>query len=86
MLPDPNLAHEIQALLSEKLLVNVESPATDLLATAILDSLTVVQLLTHLEEHFQFKVMMEELDIEDLRSIHSIARLVAAQKQTCGAD
>jgi acyl carrier protein len=79
MLPEKDLVGEIRKLLSEKLLVEVESPDTDLLEGGILDSLTLVQLLVLLEEHFGLTVAMHELEIEDLRSIYSIARLVASQ-------
>jgi hypothetical protein len=34
----------------------------------------------HLEERFGLRVAVEDLEIEDLRSIHAIARLVARQK------
>ena len=85
MLSEEDAASQVQALLSEKLFVTVESHETDLLAAGILDSLTLVQMLMHLEERFGLRVAMEDLEIEDLRSIHAIARLVARQKQTCSA-
>lgn len=80
MAPDDDLAAEIQALLSEKLLVEVDSPDADLLETGSLDSLTLVQLLLHLEEHFDVRLALDELEIQDFRSIRSIARLVRAQR------
>ena len=85
MLHEEGVASEVQALLSEKLFVTVESHETDLLATGILDSLTLVQLLMHLEERFGLRVAVEDLEIEDLRSIHAIARLVTRQKRPCAA-
>ena len=85
MLSDEKLAREIQALLSEKLMAQVDSPDTDLLEAGVLDSLSLVRLLTHLEEHFGLKVVMEELEIEDFRSIRSIACFVASQKRACAA-
>lgn len=70
----------IRGLLSEKLLVEVDSPDADLLKAGILDSLALVQLLLHLEERFGVKIPLDELEIEDLRSISSIARLVENQR------
>lgn len=70
----------IRGLLSEKLLVEVDSPEADLLKAGILDSLALVQLLLHLEERFGVKIPLDELEIEDLRSISSIARLVENQR------
>ncbi|HUJ72761.1 MAG TPA: acyl carrier protein [Verrucomicrobiae bacterium] len=85
MLPEVELACEVQAVLSEKLMVQVASPDTDLLETGVLDSLTAVQLLLHLEERFGFKVAMEEVEIEDLRSIRALGRLIGRQKAACAA-
>jgi acyl carrier protein len=71
---------EIRGVLAEKLLVEVDSPDTDLLPAGILDSLALIQLLVHLEERFGVKIALQDLDIEDLRSIRSIARLVDNQR------
>jgi acyl carrier protein len=80
MLSEEDVASQVQALLEEKLFVTVESHETDLLAAGILDSLSLVQMLMHLEERFGLRVVVEDLEIEDLRSIHAIARLVVRQK------
>ena len=80
MPPDRNVAAEVESLLAENMLVTVESRDTDLVTAGLLDSLMLVQLLTHLEERFGFKVVMEHLEIDDLRSIHSIAHLVETQR------
>lgn len=74
--PLARLAGEIGGLISTKLLVDVASPDEDLLTTGVLDSMTLIQLLVNLEEYFGIRIPMEELEIEDLRSIESIARLV----------
>jgi D-alanine--poly(phosphoribitol) ligase subunit 2 len=75
-----NSVTEIRGLLSEKLLVEVDSPDADLLNAGILDSLALIQLLLHLEERFGVKIQLDELEIEDLRSISSIARMVENQR------
>jgi len=75
-------ASAIRALLSEKLFVEVDSTDADLLKAGILDSLALIQLLVHLEERFGVKIALDELDIEDLRSIDSIARMVEEQRAT----
>ena len=74
-----NLASEIRALLADKLLVEVDSAETDLLAAGTLDSLTLVQLLLELEQRYGLKLAVDELEIDDFRSVQSIARLVASQ-------
>lgn len=79
MSSENDLAGGIRALLSEKLLVEVDSIEADLLKAGILDSLALIQLLAHLEERYGVRIPLEELEIEDLRSISSIARLVETQ-------
>ena len=79
------LANEIAELIKEKLLVEVISPEEDLLVEGVLDSLTLIQLLIHLEERFRIRISLEELEIENLRSIGSIARLVEDRKFTSAA-
>jgi acyl carrier protein len=85
VLCEEDLAAEVQAWLREKLMAVIESQETDLLATGILDSLTLVQLLLYLEQHFDLKIAMEQLEIEDLRSVRTIARLVAREKRAVAA-
>src|SRR5205807_2097401 len=71
------LVHEIQALLLEKLSVRVESADTELHQTGILDSMTLVQFILQMEEHFGFHLPMEDLEPDSFRSVAMIAELVA---------
>jgi methoxymalonate biosynthesis acyl carrier protein len=68
---------DIRRVLSEKMYVEVGSPDADLLATGVLDSLALIQLLVHLEEEFGVKIALDQIEIEDLRSTASIAKLIA---------
>ena len=58
---------------------HIEAPAadTDLLESGILDSLQLVELLAQLEQRFGLRIRIEDIDLEDLRSLARIARLVA---------
>jgi acyl carrier protein len=73
------LTREIAQLINDRLLVEVRSPEDDLLASGVLDSLTLVQLLFDLERRFGVTIPLEELEIDDFRSINSIASLVQAR-------
>lgn len=73
------LTREIAQLINDQLLVEVSSPEDDLLASGVLDSLTLVQLLFDLERRFGVTIPLEELEIDDFRSINSIATLVQAR-------
>jgi len=66
------------ALFAESFHVEVPSSDTDLLETGILDSFQFVELLFELEQRFGFRIKIEEIDLDDLRTLSRIARLVAA--------
>jgi acyl carrier protein len=71
-----NLIREIQALFEEKLSIQVEAE-TNLFETGVLDSMTLVQFILHLEEKFAFHLPMEDLEGDSFRSVMKIAELVA---------
>jgi len=73
---EPDLISQVRRLITEKLLLEVSSPTEDLLSSGTIDSLSLIQLLVNLEEHFGVRIPLDELEIEDLRSIQSIARLI----------
>jgi len=77
---------KIQDLLREQLLVDVGSPEEDLLSSGLLDSLTLVQLLVSIEEGFGVRIALSDLQLDDIRSISSIANLIANRRaQIAGA-
>jgi len=59
---------------------HIEVPAadTDLLESGILDSFQMVQLLFELEQHFGLRIKLEDIDLDDLRTLSRIAGVVAA--------
>src|SRR5688572_2271154 len=58
--------------------IEVPSPDTDLLETGILDSFQFVELLVQLEQRFGLRIKIDDIDLDDLRTLTQIARLVAA--------
>jgi acyl carrier protein len=72
----PSLISQVGRLIAEKLLVEANSPQEDLVSAGVIDSLSLIQLLVNLEEHFGVRIALDELEIDDLRSIQSIARLI----------
>ena len=58
---------------------HIEAPAadTDLLESGILDSLQLVELLAQLEQRFGLRIRIEDIDLEDLRTLARITQLVA---------
>ena len=66
----------IHNIFSQVLYREVQSPQVDLFETGLLDSMGLVELLFNLEEQFGFQPDISRLDLEQFRSIESIANLV----------
>lgn len=75
----------IGKLFSTKLNLDVPSADTDLFETGVLDSLAFVEVLAHLEGEFGVRVSVEELEIENFRSIARIADFIMACNGLMGA-
>src|SRR5438876_12293753 len=75
-----DLVSKIRVLLSEKLLIQVESPDADLLAAGGLDSTSLVELALGLEKLFDCRIDFAELEIENLWFVAKLAETVAALK------
>ncbi|HKA39836.1 MAG TPA: phosphopantetheine-binding protein [Burkholderiales bacterium] len=71
------IVERLDALFVECFHVEVPSPDTDLLESGVLDSLQLVELLLQLERRFGLQVKVEDIDLDDLRTLERIARLVA---------
>jgi D-alanine--poly(phosphoribitol) ligase subunit 2 len=86
MLTDANTFIErLDALFVERFHIEVPSPDTDLVETGILDSFQFVELLLQLEQRFGFRVKIENIDLDDLRTLARIARLLAANGGAAGS-
>jgi acyl carrier protein len=66
----------LRALLLEHLHVDVPSPDVDLLESGVLDSLQLVDLLLLVEQRFGRRIAIESIDLDDLRSLGRLARLL----------
>jgi methoxymalonate biosynthesis acyl carrier protein len=82
MVDETALTPRLARLFVERLNVEVPAPDTDLFETGILDSLRFVELLALLEETFSVRVAVEELEIDDFRSLSRIADFLAAKQLT----
>jgi acyl carrier protein len=71
----------VHELFSEKLHIEVPSPDTDLIDSGLLDSLRLVELLLHIEASLGFRIALDDIDLDDLRSIRRIARLIDARME-----
>jgi methoxymalonate biosynthesis acyl carrier protein len=72
------LVQRLNALFAEKLHVDVPCADTDLIESGVLDSLQFVELLMHIEQHMGCNIQLQEVELEDLRSVSRIAGLIAS--------
>jgi methoxymalonate biosynthesis acyl carrier protein len=73
------IGSEVADLFTQKLHVDVPSHDCDLFEKGILDSLQLVELLLQLEQHFGVRISLDEMDLENFRSIERITVALASQ-------
>ncbi len=78
--PAGGLPERLAELFREALAIEVPSPDTDLLETGRLDSVGVVELVLELETRFGVHVEMDALELDDFRTLRSIAAFVAERR------
>ena len=73
-----SLTSQLTSLFLEQLNVEVPAPDTDLIETGLLDSMKLVELLVQIEQQFGLRIELEQIEIDDLRSVTGIARMIGA--------
>ncbi|MBO0720968.1 MAG: acyl carrier protein [Blastocatellia bacterium] len=73
---DIQLHDKITRLLSDKIQIEASSIEVDLVETGLLDSLKLVELMTSLEDEFGITISFDEIEIDNFRSVASIAEYV----------
>ncbi|MBT8083805.1 MAG: hypothetical protein KJN72_01170 [Woeseia sp.] len=69
----------IEALFRDGLNIEVASRDTDLLEDGLLDSLLLVDLLMYLERDYKISVGLEDLELDNFRSISAVESFVNAR-------
>jgi D-alanine--poly(phosphoribitol) ligase subunit 2 len=77
MKPEMKYLDQTRQMVCETLMIDSVDSNQDLFETGLMDSLALVNLIMNIEDTFQITVPAEDLDIEDYRSVESIAQLVA---------
>lgn len=78
------IERRVAAIFEEHLSVAVPSVETDLFESGGLDSLVFVELLMLLEREFEVKVELEDMDLDNFRSIRRIAEFLGKRKAWAG--
>lgn len=69
-------------LFADAFQIEAPAPNLDLIDTGVLDSLQLVELLYRLEREFGARIPIENIDLDDLRTLDRIAGLIAARTAT----
>ena len=78
--PDLDVSTRVEGILRDRMGLEVPGRDADLLATGVLDSLALVDLVMHLERTFGNPIPLVDVDLDELRTVHGIARLVAERR------
>ena len=70
------LIAQLNTLFLEQLSIEVPDPDTDLIETGMLDSMKLVELLVQIEQQFGLRIELEQIEIDDLRTVTGIARMI----------
>lgn len=71
------LHQQLTEFFVERLNLEVLTIDTDLVMTGVLDSLAFVELLAYLEEEFRVKISLDDIQIDNFRSIAKVAEFIA---------
>jgi acyl carrier protein len=77
-MPQRALYDEVIRLFYERLNLSVTSYDADLFETGVMDSLTFVDLVVHLEQQFDIHIAADQLELDDFRSVAKIAGFIEA--------
>lgn len=71
------VTHEqIMRLLADRVHLEAPSADTDLMESGLLDSLTLVELMSSLEEEFGIAISFDEIELDNFRSVARITEFV----------
>ena len=70
----------ILAILESTTGETIESPDANLLEEGVLDSLALVDVIVQIETLFSVTISFDDLELEDIESVHSLARVVEAAR------
>jgi acyl carrier protein len=71
-----DIGTRVTQIMRDVLQAEVDSEDVDLLEGAVLDSLMFVELLHELQVEFGVEIPLDELEIDNFRTIHRIARYI----------
>jgi methoxymalonate biosynthesis acyl carrier protein len=76
MAGDLGVSERVQQLFLETLNVQVPSQEADLIESGLIDSLALVELLFAIEREFSVSLPLDDLEIENFRSVNRISEVI----------
>jgi methoxymalonate biosynthesis acyl carrier protein len=80
MAGDPGVSERVQRLFLETLNVQVPSDDADLIESGVIDSLALVELLFAIEREFSVSLPLDDLEIDNFRSVSRISDVIEAAR------
>jgi acyl carrier protein len=81
MAGDPGVSDRVQRLFLETLNIQVPSEEADLIESGLIDSLALVELLFAIEQEFSVSLPLDDLEIENFRSVSRISEVIAGAQE-----
>jgi methoxymalonate biosynthesis acyl carrier protein len=78
-MPLASYQRRIQSVFSQRLQVEIPAVDIDLFESGLIDSLVFVDLLLALEEEFAMEIALDQINLDDFRSIARIADFISLQ-------
>jgi methoxymalonate biosynthesis acyl carrier protein len=75
----PDVEQRIRKILNDRLQIESPAPDQDLFQEGILDSLSFVDMLVALEGEFSITIALDQVDLDDFRSITRICNYVKSR-------
>jgi acyl carrier protein len=80
------VVERVLRLFGDELSIDVASPTTDLIETGLLDSLALVELLAAVEIEFGIDVPLDEIELEQVRTLQRLTDLVTERVALAATD
>ena len=85
MQTNATVVNNLTKLFRDELFIDVPSADTDLIDSGLIDSLQLVRLLVHVEREFGSRIPLGEIEVDDLRSLARLARVIMMRPELADA-
>ena len=77
MAADTSTVDRVRLLIEDVLSIEVPDDDNDMIDSGLLDSLALVSLIAGIEQEFQLELPLEDLDVDQFRSVEHIVQMLA---------